>query len=381
MTTAVSRVEVVRVSGEHVPALAEFYRRVWDPDATAVQVNADRSRAAASNPATPGEAPPTWVVFQDDTAIAHVTTIPIRLWLSGRDQPAHWVKGLWVLPEHQRSAAGFLVLKEAAAALDGVSLALVHEPAAIRLFQALGFTDLGLLPNRLRVLRASTVIARLDPNAVGLGGLPGWTHTLLRAIRPIAPILGKCIDAALATSARIRGGSLGSLAAHVDSTCDIAGVNALWEAVRPDLPPGPSRTGDALARRYPAGEYLFVHARSASGLAGIGIVKRPRTDGGDPRLAGVRVATLADMLFPPGALPVAAALLRGAERAARQLDADALLCSASTPVIEPLLVRRAYVTFPANLHVLARSKGEPLPSSRISDWWFTRGDSEGDGTF
>jgi hypothetical protein len=36
---------------------------------------------------------------------------------------------------------------------------------------------------------------------------------------------------------------------------------------------------------------------------------------------------------------------------------------------------------PGNLRVLARFKGEPAVPDQLGDWWVTRGDSEGDGTF
>src|SRR5262249_24053876 len=96
-TGAVSRVEAVRVSDDHLEALSEFYRRVWDPNATPDGVASSRARAAELNAAKPGEPPPTWLVIQDGQAIAHLTTIPIRVWLDGADRPAYWMKGLWVL--------------------------------------------------------------------------------------------------------------------------------------------------------------------------------------------------------------------------------------------------------------------------------------------
>ena len=99
--------------------------------------------------------------------------------------PAYWMKGFWVLPEHQRSAAGFLVLKAAVSALDGLSMALVHEPAAIRLFQALGYADLGALPNKLRLLRAGSLLSRFDADTLGLRGLPSWLRSATRVVRPL----------------------------------------------------------------------------------------------------------------------------------------------------------------------------------------------------
>jgi hypothetical protein len=109
-------------------------------------------------------------------------------------------------------------------------------------------------------------------------------------------------------------------------------------------------------------------------------VKRPR-DEGDPRLGGIRVATLADLLYRPSDSRAGLAILRGAEDAARALGADALLCGASAAATAPLVERRGYLGLPGNLRVLARFKGDPAVPEQLGDWWVTRGDSEGDGTF
>ena len=85
MTDVANRVEVTRVSAEHLPALAGFYAQVWDPAATAESVRDSRERAGAVNPVTPGEPPPTWIVLREDRAIGHVTTIPFTLWIDGSD--------------------------------------------------------------------------------------------------------------------------------------------------------------------------------------------------------------------------------------------------------------------------------------------------------
>jgi hypothetical protein len=374
------RVEVVRVADEHFAALSDFYRRVWDPSSTPEAVAAGREEAARLNVASPGEAPPTWIVIQDGRAIAHITTIPLKLWVGGVERPAYWLKGLWVLPEHQRSSAGFLVLR-AAVGLPESALALVHEPAAIRLFQAVGFTDLGGLPNRLRILKARSVLARLDVDKLGLQGLPVAVRAGARLARIGAPVLGPLYSAASGLQAVLGTGRLADLTSEVAPTCDAEEIENLWRAVRAGLTVGPARGGAALCRRYRGSEYVFVKVRSRSHLVALGIVKRPRAEG-DPRLGGARISTLSDFLYDPRQHRTGLALLRGAERAAREFDADALLCGASAGGVNTLLRRRGYLRFPANIHVLARIPGEKdAKPPLLGDWWVTRGDSEADGSF
>jgi hypothetical protein len=377
-----SRVEVTRVGPQHLAALTEFYRRVWDPGATLASVEQSRSEAARTNPVTPGEPPPTWIVLQNGEAIAHLTTIPIRLSLGDRERPAYWMKGLWVLPEFQRSSAGFLVLRAAMADVAIPALALVHEPAAIRLFQALKFNDLGALPNRLRILNPAAVVMRLDLDALGPSALPPWVRQAARVARFTAPIVGPLADVANGLWALAATGPLGGTAIDLRSAPDRRALDELWSDVRTALPAAPVRDASELTARYsPAAGYDFVQVRSRGRLIGIGVVKHPR-DHGDPRLGGLRIATLSDFLFHPHDARAGLAVLRGAERVARALGADALLCSASARSVGALLTRRGYLPFPANLHVLARFPREmEAPPARIDDWWFTRGDSGGDGSF
>ena len=378
---ASNRVDVVRVNEEHLPALAEFYGRVWNPGATPEGVRASRAAAALTNVARPGEPPPTWLVLQNGDAIAHVTTIPIRLWYDGSERPAYWIKGLWVLPEVQRSSAGFLVLRAAVAALKDPSLALVHEPAAIRLFQALGYTDLGGLPNRLRILRPSSLLVRLGAITRLLGRDRGWWRLAARAARVTAPVVGPVVGAANGLWVWLRTGSMAGLTTTITDTIAVDEVDDLWRSTREHVGPAVARGGAALARRYAAPDYRFVHVREGGRLVGLGMVKRP-SEQGDERLGGLRISSLSDALYRPADARVAMAILRGAERAAKTFDADALLASASPAVMEAQVRRLSYVTVPANLHVLVKVPGtQGEKPNGFGDWWITRGDSEGDGSF
>lgn len=380
MTGTASRIEVVRVADEHFGALADFYRHVWDPKATPDGVAASRAEAARRNPVTPGEAPPTWLVLQNGQAIAHLTTIPLKLWFGGSERSAYWMKGLWVLPDFQRSSAGFLVLR-ATAGLREASLALVHEPAAIRLFQAVGFADLGALPNRLRILRARSLLAQFDLDALGIQGIPRWVRSAAKLIKPGAPVLAPFFDAAAWLWSTVGTGPLPGLTTEISRDCAHDEIEGLWRVARQEIAAGPARGGGPITERYLNGEYVFVKVRSRGRLVGLGVVKRPR-ESGDPRLRGVRIASLSDLLYQPRQRRAGLALLRGAERAARELGADALLSSATAGTILPLLRRRAYLRLPVNLHVLARvPKDEATVPSAIADWWVTRGDSGGDESF
>ena len=373
---------VVRAGPEHLELLADFYRRAWDPGATAAGVRAARRAAAARNPVAPGEEPPTFLFVAGGRAVGHVGTLPARIWTPAGERSAHWVKGLMVLPEHRNGPVGFLLLREAVRHL-GCALAMVVAPEAHRLFAAAGFAEVGTLPDAVRLLDPARVLRRLDPAALG-GRVPHAAEALVERLRgsPLASgAAGAAVRGALGAWSAVAGGT-GGMRAVVLPELRPGEAGRLWARVRRALTCAPARDAAYLQARYrEGGGYRLLGVYERGGLAGFAAVRPPRAEG-DPRLGGVRVAALSELLFPPACPAVGRALLAGAETVARSLDADALLCSATHPAAAAALRRRGYLTLPGSVHVLLREVPghSPLPRS-LAAWWLTRGDSHADEVF
>jgi GNAT superfamily N-acetyltransferase len=383
------KVEVIQVSDRHVDCLAEFFRAVWDPAATGERVRQARVIAAESNPVSPGQASPTFLFLGDGRALGHITTIPVRLWSHEVEHPAHFMKGLMVLPEYRNGPIGSSLLKEAIRHL-GCALAIAVKPAAWKLFAALGFVHLGVLSNHLRVLRPARVL-RLDLEMLGLSGLPSWVPRAARLVRhrPIAAVLGAGAAAMVRLwTAAAHARTLGLTVSSADAAPEPSELDALWRMARGSMAAASVRDARYVRSRYGAGggagegtPYGFVTVRERSVLVGLAVVRRPSAHG-DLRLGGLRVATLSDVLFSTDRTPVGLAALAGAEALARRFESDALLCSASHSRLRALLPLQAYVPVPGNLHVLARDpRGACGLPVRLSDWWLTRGDGDADEVF
>jgi len=162
-------------------------------------------------------------------------------------------------------------------------------------------------------------------------------------------------------------------------------LDDLWELARPGFPSGVVRDASYLLERYPvsgSSPYEWVLVRRRGTLAGAAILRRPRADG-DPRLRGIRVATLVDLVFPPADRSAGLALLGGVERNARRLGAEAILATSSARVLAPLLRRQCYVPLPGNVHLLYRdaSGAGVHVAGNLSEWWLTRGDGNSDEVF
>lgn len=368
---------------EHDPVLAEFFRSTWDPDATPNSVHLSRLAAADRNVVSPGVEPPTFLFLQDRKVIGYVGSIPIRAWDGSTERPAHWVKGLMVLPEFRNGLVGFLLLKEAVRHLD-CSMALAVLPVVVGLFTRLGFTDVGMLSNFVRILHPARAFGRLHLPDIGFSRLPTW---FLRAAEVaqragVASAAGLCAGASTNLYAAARGGFPHNLS--IDTSVPAPSeLDALWRRARRTIRAGLVRNSRYLSVRYPqlgsGSEYVSV--RRAGEIVSLAIVKRPRSQV-DRRLHGVTVATVSEWIFPLDSPEAGLAALAGAEMAARRFGADALLCSACHAASLPLLTRRGYWKVPANVHLLVRSPRQqsPLPN-RIADWWITRGDSNADEVF
>jgi GNAT superfamily N-acetyltransferase len=378
-----SSVEVVSMTDEHADLLAEFFRAVgWASEATPENVRQGRKSAIEGNPFHPGKEVPTVLFLSDGQVLGYVTTIPVLVWSGGEERRAEWIKGLMVRPEHRNGPIGFLLVRELLRRLVCPLSLTVSNPSR-RLFEALGMANLGLIPNYLRLLDAGTVLKKLDLEGLGVS-LPRWMAGAIRLSQAmgLAVVLGACAGGAMRLKVMLTSVSTRSLQVDSpDSFPDRSGLDRLWRLVRSNVAVAPVRDGLYLAWRYgDAAVYRAVTVREREELVGFAVVRRPRSEG-DPRLNGIRVASLADLLFHPGRPEVAAALLKGAEVVARNLGADALLCSASHPAVLAALARRGYLRVPANLYFLFADPGKYNLPRDLSSWWLTRGDMNADEVF
>jgi len=376
------RIRCIPAQNEHAEMLAAFFRETWDRSSTAEMVLSSRYRAAEENLAEPGVTPPTWMAVQGDRIICYCSSLPIRLWNGSEQQPAYWAKGLMVLPEFQNGPIGFHVLKELSSAVPLIAAVTVH-PASRRLFGAIGYRDHGALPNMIKPLSTARILAKADPQRLAAAGIPVIaTQMLALAQRAhVARFLGSVVD----VGHRVRSGRrAGDLLVGEEPNLAAAEIDRLWLRVRCELSAATVRDGAALISRYreSAGvTYRCVTVRRAGELCGLTFVRPPRAEG-DPRLAGIRISSLSDVLVAPSDATAQTALFAAAESTAEALGADAALCSLSHASVLPLLKRRGYYPRAGNVHFFLRSRERQAEwPVGLQDWWLTRGDGESDVTF
>jgi len=394
--TATSRIQAVLATDDHAEAIATFYRETWGEAVTPDSILAGRRRAAADNLAEPGAVPPVAIVLDGDRVIGHYASIPYRIWDGVTESPAHWVKGLMVVPEYRNGPVGFLVVKTLTAQLP-LATALVVAPAARRLLSAFGYSDLGAIPNYVRPLRPGRLARRLDVAELA-PALPRWVSAGVGVAQRVglAGLAGGAAGIALdliATATR-------RPAARLDIGCASEPpsgeeLDEVWERARSTIAASPVRNGRYLRWRFggqtsaaPGGgnPYEFVTVRDGGRLVGVAVLRHPRAIS-DRRLQGLRVATISDVVVPARRADAGLALLGGVERAARAADADAILCTTSQRAVARLLRRQSYLRVPGNVHFLLRDgraggEGSAARWPRdLGSWGLGRGDGDADEVF
>ncbi len=245
-------VRVVPAEEAHADAMAEFFRQVWDPEATAESVLVGRRAEARDNPGGGGAPPPSFLFFSGDRIVGYVSTIPTRIRVAGEERPMHWMKGLMVLPEHRNGPIGFLVVKEALRHLDGALAMAVALPAR-RIFTTLGFHDLGAVPNRLRLLAAGRVAARVDLEALGMAErAPRAAHLFRLAQRSGLARLGGGISSLGFRLWSALGTRASGYRAASGETITSEGMDRLWQRSRGKLAAAAVRDGAYFDWRYAA---------------------------------------------------------------------------------------------------------------------------------
>jgi hypothetical protein len=126
------------------------------------------------------------------------------------------------------------------------------------------------------------------------------------------------------------------------------------------------------------GAYRLLACRQGGRLLGFCLVKLRRFDG-DPRMGDIRMGTIVDCVFDPGAPDVLDALLASAVALCRRERVDVAFCSASLRQLGRHLKRHAFVAIPGTLNAAFHDRsgvmGEGLP---LESWHLMRGDSDAD---
>jgi hypothetical protein len=373
-----------RLDETDADAISEFMRSArWDANATSDGVRRWLRTAAAENPFEPGAEPPLVGVFVGPLLVACLTSIPTRFW-NGREFAAgHWLKGFWVLEQYRDGLIGYLLLKEM---LKHVGLA-ASMPAALvpqRLSVALGMIDLGAIRNYIEPLRIARILRKLDAELLKLNGLSRPASIALRFAKfpPVAYAADSLISLCLAALRLPSAFAARTLTTRVEERLPSeSDLDGLWDRARGSVSSCATRSGAYMRWRYERGEndrYSFASCWHQNDLVGLAVVQRPeRLD--DPRLAGLVIGSMVDLVLDPRCPAALSSVLEAARRWAKSLNYDALLLTMSNLALRAPVMKAGYVPMTGNIHLMLRDPGGKNGlRPNLDTWMVTRGDAWSD---
>ena len=383
-------IRATRLDAADAEALAEFHRQAWHastPDSGDTGDSTAGAKKIGSTQGCPFTASlpaPAVAVYNGAQIVGYLSSIPAEFWNGTGAIPAHWLKGFMVLESHRNGPIGFMLVKRMLEEV-GTSGAMVVAPNARRLLEALGLKDAGAVPNYVTVARPVRFLRALDVEKLGLASLPAALRGVLRTTRiaPVALLCGAAASCALGAIALV--GKLRSVGLRARITAEPppeSAVDGLWERLRPHLNFAPSRSGAYITWRY-AGEnssrYEYISLYSGTRLRALAVVRvAERAD--DPRLAGLRLGLIVDLVLDPTDRPAAVAALLAARSWGRRKGCDAILLTLSHGGVGRLAIKVGYARIPGNVHCLLRARDGALsgPEEGLERSWLTRGDAWGD---
>jgi GNAT superfamily N-acetyltransferase len=346
--------------------LLDFFRKEWgsgsDSDAGEVDLSV-----------------PQWVCVRGGEAIGYLGTIPSSFRVNGEQVHASWLKGFWVTERYRSGPIGPMLLEKALSELDLVGSQVVA-PAARRVLESQGVTHRCTLFNRVLLLRAHRVAGRIDLGGIGLRAAPAPMLAGIRTLQKLGvmTVLGAIAGGGIRLVGATASLGSGGFSVREGWSLDARVVDDLWKRLRDQVSTSPDRSYRSLVQRYGAGDvHDLLSIWTGEKLEGWVVVRRPGRSV-DPRLSGLRVASIADVYFPIDRPVVGVRAVRAAEHLARGHGADALLCSGSHPVLERVLARRGYVGLPRTVAVLARDGVRHAFANGGEHMWVTRGDARSD---
>jgi len=167
------RQQVTRFRPEDRPALIEFQREIFGPEARQLDER-HFEWLFHRNPFRQDDALPIWLFKKDGKVIGQQSGIPFELKVGNQFLRASWAVDLRVQPDwHLRGVSP--VLTEALTASSEITAGLGVTDAAYRAFLRAGWIDLGVIPNYMRPLDIRRVVRgqRIETPLARVAGVVG----------------------------------------------------------------------------------------------------------------------------------------------------------------------------------------------------------------
>lgn len=344
--------DVDRYRPEDRRAVDALYRRVFGHDAA----EASRLRwewQYRRNPNNPGGEPEIWVAREGPAIVGQYATMPVRLYVKGREVMGSWGMDVMVAPERQRRGLGEVLFRTWDRNV-GASLGLGLSDASYRLFRKLRWPDVGPVP---------CLVKPLTRRAFRHPRLPVAINRIISALTwPIVLFLARM---------RPLGAEVRMMQRFDDS------FTALWERLAPRFDLAVGRDAAYLNWKFvgaPHVRYLIAALIRDGQTAGYAVYRHLHEPRG-------RVTLLVDFLVDPDDHDGFLTLLRWVDREAHQEDSDKIRAFAMHAGFRRLMRRSGYFQVKSTMEFVVKVNGTNVPPEfyeHTDTWHVTLGDSDQD---
>jgi GNAT superfamily N-acetyltransferase len=344
--------DVDRYRPEDRRAVDALYRRVFGNDA------ADASRLRwdwqyRRNPNNPGGEPEIWIAREGPAIIGQYATMPVRLDVKGREVVGSWGMDVMVAPERQRRGLGEVLFRTWDRNV-GASLGLGLSDASYRLFQKLGWPDVGPVPCLVKPLTRRAFRH------------PRWPVPINRLISAVMWPLVVIVARARPLRAEVR------MVQRFDES-----FTRLWEHLAGKFDLAVRRDAAYLNWKFvgaPHVRYSIAALIRDGQTAGYAVYRHLHEPRG-------RVTLLVDFLADPDDEEGFETLLRWVDREARQEDSDKIRAFAMHAGFRHVMRRSGYFQVKSTMEFVVKVNGaEVTPDfyEHTERWHVTLGDSDQD---
>ena len=303
------------------------------------------------NPSAPD--PHIWIARDEGSIVGQYATMPVRLWINGREIEASWGMDVMVAPERQRKGLGEILFRT----WDrhtGASLGMGLSTGSHQLFRKLQWPDVGPVP---------CLVKPIAPRAFTRANWPSAANSLVSlATRPLVAML----RSRRAPNAGVR------------PVRDFdARFTDLWERVAPKFSFAVRRDARYLQWKYialPHIRYDIIALDRGSTIGGYAVFRH--LDG--PR---GRVTALVDLLADPDDRQALAALLSAVERNARMAGSDKIRAFVMNAAFRNAMRVQGYFPVHSTIELVVKVNAVPVGPDFYAQreaWHVMFGDSDQD---
>ena len=375
--------EIVFYEDKHLEQIVEFIKKVWDKNYSKEKFLKERHHNLTHNPYGEQGGLPITLAIEDNQIVGHLARIPCGFWLNGNEILGYWLAGIHVLPEFRGKGLGKNLPRKIIENVSIVTGFFVVE-ASLKIWQHLGWTVVGKIPEYLKFIQPSNFILKVD--FAGLAIVPNWIKKLFKFSGKIGRVIIavpfslviKVINLINEVNIKEQGTGSVRIVEEFDERLD-----KLWEKNKSFIKNCQVRKADYLNWMFKTeyGWKKFVYEIDSEVL-GYAVVTTKSFEKGE-RLANIQVTSIIDLFWDFQNVNVLRILLARIEQYALDQNSEVLICSINNQDAQNILKKHTFMKIPSSVFFAYYSAFDEIRkniSVDLNDWFLTRGDADAAGS-